>query len=138
MRTKNCYGRFQSPKEKSESINTVKRFLLSFNWNNSILKICDIESNNIISRLASLPHSVGGSRILLWPPARLRIGNCLTHRPLSHAFFLQSDFSQIFIDQNWFKPFKYGHLKHFTNGKIQNFLRQPNQGGLPIFSRLWQ
>ena len=41
------------------------------------------------------------------------------------------------VDQNWVKAFKYGHLKHFRNGEMQNFLRQPNQGGLPIFLQLY-
>ena len=28
------------------------------------------------------------------------------------------------------KTFRYGHLKRFSNSKMQNFLRQSNQGGL--------
>ena len=37
------------------------------------------------------------------------------------------------IDSNWLNTFRYGHLKRFSNGKMQNFLRQSNQGGLPKF-----
>jgi len=42
------------------------------------------------------------------------------------------------IDSNWLNTFRYGHLKRFSNGKMQNFLWQSNQGGLPEFLSLWK
>ena len=34
------------------------------------------------------------------------------------------------IDENYqLETFTYGHLKRFSNGKMQNLLRQSNQGG---------
>ena len=76
------------------------------------------------TRFPGLSHSAGGSRSLLWPPARLGIGNFLTHRQLSLAFFPHSKFGSSMVILK----------KHFSDGKMQNFFRQSNRAGLPIFS----
>ena len=42
------------------------------------------------------------------------------------------------IDSNWLNTFRFGHLKCFSNDKMQNFLLQSNQGGLPKLLSLWK
>ena len=45
-----------------------------------------------------------------------------------------------FIDSNRLNTntSKYGHLKRFSIGKMENFLWQSNPGGLPNFFSIWK
>ena len=58
----------------------------------------------------------------------------LMQNPLLHMH----NISSAIIVSNWLNTFRYGHLKRFSNGKMQNFLWLSNQGGLPEFLSLWK
>ena len=57
---------------------------------------------------------------------------------MQNTLLYMHNISSAIIDSNWLNTFRYGHLKRFSNGKMQNFLWQSNQGGLPEFLSLWK
>ena len=57
---------------------------------------------------------------------------------MQNTLLYMHNISSAMIDSNWLNTFRYGHLKRFSNGKMQNFLWQSNQGGLPEFLSLWK
>ena len=57
---------------------------------------------------------------------------------MQNTLFYVHNISSAIIDSNWLNTFRYCHLKRFSNGKMQNFLWQSNQGELPEFLSLWR
>ena len=47
---------------------------------------------------------------------------------MQNTLLYMHNISSAIIDSNWLNTFRYGHLKRFSNGKMQNFLWQSNQG----------
>ena len=50
---------------------------------------------------------------------------------MQNTLLYMHNISSAIIDSKWLNTFRYGHLKRFSNGKMQNFLQKSNRGRLP-------
>ena len=91
-----------------------------------------------VIKVAKSPTFCSRLTHLLWPPARLCIGNCLTHGQLSHELLPISKLPTIYCERELQEIFTYGHLKHFSNDDMQIFLWQSNLSGLPKLLLIWK